>query len=58
MVRKIYEGNKTYGSVSQLKKAIIKAWQTVDENLVDSLVGSMENKLFQVIQRHGGPIDY
>lgn len=58
MVRKIYANNKQYQDVNSLKKAIVAAWQTVDQKLIDNLVLSMDNRLFRVIRRQGGPIDY
>ncbi|EFO89454.1 hypothetical protein CRE_19968 [Caenorhabditis remanei] len=58
MVRKIYEGNKTYRSVDDLKPAIIAAWREVDQQLIDNLYLSMDSRIFQLIQRSGGPTDY
>jgi transposase len=58
MVRRIYAENKQYKSVKELKKAIVRAWHSVDQEIIDNLVLSMENRIFQVINRNGGPIDY
>lgn len=58
LVRRIYAENKQYQSVGELKQAIVAAWQGIEQELVDQLVLSMENRIFQVINRKGGPIDY
>lgn len=58
MVRKIYEGNKQYRNVKELKKAIIDAWHTIDQPLLDGLFRSMDNRLFQVINCSGRSTDY
>ncbi|CAO4387548.1 unnamed protein product [Caenorhabditis nigoni] len=58
MVRKIYENGKHYSNQDELKKAIVDAWNTVDQSLVDNLVLSMDGRMFKVIQNQGGPIDY
>ncbi|PIC13683.1 hypothetical protein B9Z55_027551 [Caenorhabditis nigoni] len=58
MVRKIYQNGRRYTNQDQLKKAILEAWKTVDQSLVDNLVLSMDDRMFKVIQNRGGPIDY
>jgi hypothetical protein len=44
--------------VDELKKAIVAAWHTIDQEVLDNLVLSMDNRIFQVIRNNGGPIDY
>ncbi|CAO4362619.1 unnamed protein product [Caenorhabditis nigoni] len=58
MVRKVYDGNKHYSNVSELKKAILDAWKLVDQQYLDSLYLSMDDRLFQLTLRSGGPTDY
>jgi transposase len=58
LVRRIYAENKQYQSVKELKKAIVRAWHGIDQETIDNLVLSMENRIFQVINRNGGPINY
>uniref|UniRef100_A0A914EHI6 Transposase n=1 Tax=Acrobeloides nanus TaxID=290746 RepID=A0A914EHI6_9BILA len=58
LVRRIYAENKQYQNVKELKKAIVAAWHTIDQEIIDDLVLSMDNRIFQVINRNGGPIDY
>lgn len=58
IVKKMYAGDKTYQNVAQLKRAIISAWHQVDQQLLDNLYLSMDTRIFQVVQRSGGPTDY
>ena len=58
LVRRIYSENKQYQSVGELKMAIVAAWQSVEQEVIDNLVLSMDNRIFQVINLNGGPIDY
>lgn len=58
MVRKIYSGNQHYANVKELKKAIVEAWHQVDQNLIDSLYASLNNRMLSLIRNNGGPIDY
>ena len=58
LVRRVYHENKQYQTVQELKEAIVKAWQEVDQETIDNLVLSMDARIFQVINRNGGPTDY
>lgn len=58
MVRRIYEGNRQYSNICELKKAIVHAWHSIDQKIIDNLVLSMDNRIFQATQRNGGPTDY
>ena len=58
LVRRIYAENQQYHNVDELKKAIVAAWHTIDQEVLDNLVLSMDNRIFQVIRNNGGPIDY
>ena len=58
LVRRIYAENKQYQNVAELKNAIVAAWHSVDQETIDNLILSMDNRIFQVINRNGGPIDY
>ncbi|EFO99641.1 hypothetical protein CRE_24833 [Caenorhabditis remanei] len=58
MARKVYEGNKSYDNVGQLKKAIVKAWHAVYQNLLDNLFLSLDNRLYELTLNSGGHINY
>ena len=51
-------GNRQFGSVEELKKAILDAWKAIESKVLENLVGSINNRLFQVINHPGGVIDY
>ncbi|PIC17508.1 hypothetical protein B9Z55_023726 [Caenorhabditis nigoni] len=58
MARKVYEGNKSYDNVDQLKKAIIDAWLAVDQNLLDNLYRSLDGRVYELTLKGGGHIKY
>ena len=55
MVRKIYANNARFHDVRELKESVIDAWHHVDRKLVENLYSSMDNRIFQLIRRNGGP---
>uniref|UniRef100_A0A8R1HUX9 HTH_Tnp_Tc3_2 domain-containing protein n=1 Tax=Caenorhabditis japonica TaxID=281687 RepID=A0A8R1HUX9_CAEJA len=58
MVHKIYEGNKSYVNVAQLKRAIEAAWLTVDQQLIDNLYPSLDSRIFELTTNQGGHTSY
>jgi hypothetical protein len=48
LVRRIDAENKRYNTVQELKDAIWQAWVDIDQETIDNLVHSMENRIFQV----------
>lgn len=58
IVRRIYANKKQYGSVQELKNAILGAWRGIDNELIMNLVNSMNNRLFELVLKHGKYIDY
>jgi hypothetical protein len=58
LARQVYANNKQNTSVLELKEAISKVYDEIGQDVLQSLVQSMPNRIFQVIHRHGGPTDY
>lgn len=58
LVRRIYADNKTYQTKEALSEAIQRAWEDLGQETIDNLIQSMPNRIFQVINRNGGPTDY
>uniref|UniRef100_A0A914Q3Z0 Transposase n=1 Tax=Panagrolaimus davidi TaxID=227884 RepID=A0A914Q3Z0_9BILA len=58
MVRRIYSNNKQYSTKEELKQAILDAWDAIDVQMINNLVNSMRNRIFDLIQRNGEAIDY
>lgn len=58
MVRTVYADNKQYGNVQELKRAVSSAWNEIQVSTCRSLVESMPNRLFELIENKGGPTHY
>lgn len=58
MVRRIYGNNMRYENVGQLKEAILRAWDSITEDELQNLYLSMNNRIFQIINRSGAATDY
>ena len=58
IVRQIYANKKQYNSIGKLKVAVSEAWEDFEMEISKNLVGSMPKRIFQVIERAGGPTDY
>ena len=58
MVRKVYADNRQFSNIDDLKTAISKAWDEIDQETIDNLILSMDNRIFQVINRNGDATDY
>lgn len=51
--RILYQGGKQYTSVSELKSAILEAWESLDQNSIINLYRSLSKKMIEVLQRKG-----
>lgn len=58
LVLKVYALNRQYQSVEELRNAIAQAWTEIDAEPIENLYRSMPTRIFQVINRNGGPTDY
>lgn len=58
LVRRIYAEGKQYATVDELKSAILEAWGNIEKTVLENLVNSMPNRMFQVINRNGKVTDY
>ena len=58
LVRRIYAEGKQYATVDEPKTAISDAWGNVEKSVLQHLVNSMGNRIFQVINRNGKVTDY
>lgn len=54
MVRHIYAEGRQYQSIAALQQA----WNDINQETIDNLILSMDNRMFQVINRNGGQTDY
>ncbi len=58
IVRKVYEGNKQFDTINQLKLAILLAWNEIEDDILKTLIFSMPKKMHKVLESHGGSINY
>ena len=58
LIRAVHANGKQYASVSELKTAIIYHWNGIDQNTLKSLVRSMPNRVFTLINRSGAYTGY
>lgn len=58
LVRQVYADGKQYDAVGPLETAIVDAWESIPQKLIDNLIGSMNNRCFEVISKHGGRTKY
>ena len=58
LARRVYANNRQYQTVAQLKLAVVEAWNELDMNIINRLIESVPNRLFQFIQRNGSATDY
>lgn len=58
LVNRVYSENRNFETKDELKRAIQIAWNGLEDEVIVNLVQSMQNRIFQLINRNGGPIDY
>ncbi|GMF36073.1 unnamed protein product [Phytophthora fragariaefolia] len=57
--RTVYDnGKKQYSSVSELREAVLAAWESVDQATLATLVDSMPKRLVEVLEKKGGKAHY
>ena len=57
-IHEIYANYKQFHSTDQLKAAILNIWFKIDAKITRNLGYSMNNQIFQLIQKNGNVIDY
>lgn len=58
LVRKVYEDNRHFETIEELKLAIQHAWEEISSETINSLVRSMPNRILAVAENKGGPTAY
>lgn len=56
--RRVYANSKQYFSVDELKAAIEREWYNIEPEVLQNLVESMENRVFDLISCKGNTIKY
>ncbi|PIO62907.1 hypothetical protein TELCIR_15514, partial [Teladorsagia circumcincta] len=58
MIRRIYANSAQFHTVRELKTALIEVWYNGNEDFIGNLYKRLDNRIFEVIRRNIGPIDY
>ena len=58
LVRQVYKDNKQYINRQELKTAIVQAWDTIPQEVIDNLIESMPRRCTAVLDAQGGPTKY
>lgn len=58
LTRRIYGSGKQFHTIEELKGAITTAWNEIPLEIIRNLYNSMENRIFEVINRNGGNTHY
>ena len=58
ITRAVYANGKQFSCVTELKDAILLAWENIELETLEKLVGSMSNRVFEIIKANGGSIKY
>ena len=53
LVRAVYENNRKFNNVNDLRCAIVREWNNIDQAVIQNLSNSMENRVFNVIRTTG-----
>lgn len=58
LVRQVYANNRQYNSVYDLELSIMDEWEKIPKSLLENLINSMKNRVFEVIQKNGGSTSF
>jgi len=58
LVRRVYANQRQYQAADHLKAAILHEWNQINRELIQNLISSMPNRIFNVINRGGNYSDY
>ena len=58
MARQVYAHGRQYNTLSELKSAVISAWNKLSLVTLRNMISSMKNRIFEVILNRGGITKY
>jgi transposase len=58
LARLVYANGTQFQTVKELEEAIGRAWEAIDAQQLENLVRSMPNRIFELINKNGGPTSY
>ncbi|VDL74255.1 unnamed protein product [Nippostrongylus brasiliensis] len=56
VVRQVYANDKQFSSVEEVKRAVVTAWDNISDDMIRSFVGSMGNRMSDVIRGKRGDV--
>lgn len=58
LVRYVYGGGRQFNTITDLKQILLEEWEKIPIETFQKLIDSMPNRIFEVIQKNGGPTHY
>lgn len=58
LVRRVYANNRQFNTKEELKTEILRCWANIEPNILQNLVDSMKNRIFELICKNGHVINY
>jgi len=58
LARKVYDNGRQFTTIQDLKSAITRAWDEIDQNQLNALVDSMPTRIFELIRLNGSKTKY
>ena len=56
--RRVYSNGRQFSTIKELKSILIEEWESIPEEYIRNLFNSMDNRLFEVIERNGNKNHY
>ena len=58
MARDVYRNGKQYASKDEFQETILASWSNISLSLIETLISSMPQRIFEVIKNNGGRTHY
>lgn len=58
LARRLYAGGRQFNSVDDLKNEIIRCWDGLEKTILENVVNSMPERIYQIIYGHGNSTKY
>ena len=58
LARLVYANGRQFQNAQQLSDAVVHSWYRMPQEQLDNLIVTMPNRIFEVIEAHGGATTY
>lgn len=58
LVRRVYANGKQFESIDELQHQVFRCWEDIDNSVLQALVNSMPNRIYELIYSHGSSTNY